>query len=121
MNIGNKLKGYRVERGLTTAIVAERLGISEPTYRRYETDKSFPDINMLEKIAKVLEKSFLDLLPSECFVQNNNDQIGGVVVNLGTINNLSEKLTEQYELRIKEKDELIKDLKEEITILKKNH
>jgi len=38
--------------------MAEQLGISEPTYRRYENDRSFPDIAMLDKIAKVLDKSF---------------------------------------------------------------
>jgi hypothetical protein len=69
------------------------------------------DILMLDKIAKVLDKNFLDLLPSECF-QNNTKQKGGIsVINLGTFNNLSEKLIEQYEIRLKEKDEIIKDLK----------
>lgn len=110
MKIGNKLKGFRVEKGFTTQIMAEKIGVSEPTYRRYETDKSFPDIAMLDNIAKALDKSFIELLPNECLVQYNNDQKGGVVVNLGTINNLSEKLIEQYELRIKEKDKLIEYL-----------
>lgn len=112
MLIGNKLKGIRVEKGFTTLTMAEKTGVSEPTYRRYETDKSSPDILMLDKIAKVLDKNFLELLPSECF-QSNTNQLGGIAVsqNLGTINNLSEKLIEQYEIRLKEKDEIIKDLK----------
>jgi len=112
MLIGNKLKGIRVEKGFTTLTMAEKIGVSEPTYRRYETDKSSPDILMLDKIAKVLDKNFLELLPSECF-QSNTNQLGGIAVsqNLGTINNLSEKLIEQYEIRLKEKDEIIKDLK----------
>jgi len=100
--------------------MAEKLGISEPTYRRYEADKSFPDLIMIDKIAKILEKNFIDLLPSECFVQNNSEQKGGVVVNLGTINNLSEKLIDQYEKRINEKDDIIKELKETIAALKSN-
>ena len=111
MKVGHKIKGMRVEKGITTSIMAEKLGISEPTYRRYEADKSFPDIIMIDKIAKILEKNFIDLLPSECFVQNNSEQKGGVVVNLGTINNLSEKLIEQYEERIKELKEIILELK----------
>lgn len=125
MKVGQKIKGMRVEKGLTTITMAERLGISEPTYRRYEADKSFPDIIMIDKIAKVLDKNFMDILPSECFVQTNTEQKGGVVVNLGTINNLSEKLIEQYEKqliekdkRIDEKDEIIKELKETIATLK---
>jgi hypothetical protein len=44
---------------------------------------------------------------------NNNDQKGGLAVaqNLGTINNLSEKLIEQFEERIKELKQTIVDLK----------
>lgn len=120
MKVGQKIRGLRVEKGFSTSFMADKLGISEPTYRRYETDKSFPDIVMVDKIAKILEKNFMDLLPTECFVQNNNGQKGGVVVNLGTINHLSEKLIEQYEMRIKDRDEIIKDLKEIITVLKDN-
>ena len=109
--IGNKLRGLRAEKGFTTIYMAEKLGVSEPTYRRYENDKSVPDIEMINRLAIILDKSFLDLLPSECFVQNNNEQKGGVVVNLGTINNLSEKLIEQYEERIKDLKEIINNQK----------
>lgn len=127
MKVGQKIKGMRVEKGLTTITMAEKLGISEPTYRRYEADKSFPDIMMIDKIAKILDKNFIDILPNECFVQNNTEQKGGlaVVQNLGTINNLSDKIFELYDKqliekdkRIDEKDEIIKELKETIEELK---
>lgn len=119
MNIGSKIRGFRVEKGLTTFAVAEELGVSEPTYRRYENDKSFPDIAMIDKMAKVFEKNFLELLPKECLVENSNNQNGGVVVNLGTVNELSEKLVEQYEERIKELKETITELKQTVSELKK--
>lgn len=120
MKIGHKIKGIRVEKGFTTSYMAEKLGVSEPTYRRYETEKSFPDVLMIDKIAKILDKNFIDLLPSEYLIQNNNEQKGGLAVtqNLGTINNLSEKLIDQYEKRINEKDDIIKELKETIAELK---
>ncbi len=38
MKIGQKLKGMRIEKGLSTVEVAEKLDISESTYRRYESD-----------------------------------------------------------------------------------
>lgn len=44
-------------------------------------------------------------------MQNNNEQKGGVVVSLCTINNLSEKLIEQYEERIKDLKEIINNQK----------
>jgi transcriptional regulator with XRE-family HTH domain len=118
MKVGQKIRGLRVEKGFTTSFMADKLGISEPTYRRYETDKSFPDIVMLDKISKILEKNFMDLLPNECFVQNNNSQKGGVVVKLDTINNLSEKLIEQFEKQLFEKDKLISEKDETIQELK---
>lgn len=40
-----------------------------------------------------------------------------VTQNLGTINNLSEKLIEQYEIRLKEKDETITLLNNQINNL----
>ena len=44
-------------------------------------------------------------------VNNAKKNEGGVVGNnFGTINNLSDKLIEQYELRLKEKDIIIEDL-----------
>lgn len=114
MQVGNKIKGFRIEKGLTAIDMAERLGISEPTYRRYEANKTSPDLVMLTKIAEQLDKNFLDFLPSENFTQNNHNQTGGFsVVNLGTINSLSEKLIEQYEARLKDKDQLINLLKEQ--------
>lgn len=70
MKIGNKLRGLRSEKGFSTMEIAERLDVSESTYRRYESDKSFPDIFTLEKIAKIYDKSFLELLPEEMTVIN---------------------------------------------------
>lgn len=113
MHVGNKIKGFRIEKGLTAIDMAERLGISEPTYRRYEANKTSPDLVMLTKIAEQLDKNFLDFLPTESLVGNSLYQKGGVVVNLGTINSLSEKLIEQYEARLKDKDQLINLLKEQ--------
>jgi hypothetical protein len=74
---------------------------------------------MLDKIAKALDKNFTDFLPNDCFTQNNKDQNGGIGVNLGTINQLSEKLIEQYEARLKEKEEKIKELEAIIKAFKK--
>jgi len=65
-----------------------------------------------------LIKVFLELLP-DGIIFTNNDQKGGIALAYqSTINQLSEKLIEQYEerlkekdIRIAEKDEIIKDLK----------
>lgn len=107
MKIGQKLKGMRIEKGFSTAQVSEKLDISESTYRRYEADKSFPDVFMLDKIAKIYDKDLTDLLPEGLTIINNNN--GEHANNAGYVMNqyLSEKLIEQYEERLKEKDEQI--------------
>ncbi|MCU7614978.1 helix-turn-helix domain-containing protein [Chryseobacterium sp. GMJ5] len=111
MKIGQKLKGMRIEKGFSTIEVAEKLDISESTYRRFEGDKSFPDIFILDKIAKVYDKTLNDLLPEGMTVINHNN--GEYSNNAGYIVNqyLSEKVVEQYEERLKDKDEQIALLK----------
>lgn len=105
MKIGNKLRGLRNEKGLSTLDIAERLDISESTYRRFESDKSFPDVFTLDKISKIYNKRFTDILPEEFTVSQNNNEIA-IVQNYATIT-LSEKLVEQYEARIKNLEEQI--------------
>lgn len=105
MKIGNKLRGLRNEKGLSTLDIADRLTIFESTYRRYESDKSFPDVFTLDKIAKIYNKSFTDILPEEFTVSQNHNEIA-IVQNFATIT-LSEKLVAQYEARIE-------DLKEQV-------
>ena len=119
MKVGNRIKGLRIEKDFSTDFMAEKLGISEQTYRKYESDKNSPELNTLEKIATTLQKKLIDLLP-ENILFTNNDQKGGLAVaqNLGTINNLSEKLIEQFEKQLVEKDKRIEEKEERITELK---
>lgn len=111
MKIGQKLKGMRIEKGLSTIQVSDMLDISESTYRRFESDKSFPDVFTLDKISKIYDKNFTDILPENMTIINNNN--GEHANNSGYIINqqLSEKLIEQYEERIKDKDAQIALLK----------
>lgn len=114
MKIGSKIKGLRIEKDFSTDFMAEKLGVSEQTYRKYESDKNSPDLNLLEKIAATLGKSFVDLLP-ESILFTSNDQKGGIALAYqSTINQQSEKLIEQFEKRISEKDATILELKETI-------
>ena len=110
MDIGNKIKTLRVKKKLEPINMAEMLKISVNTYRKYERNESAPDINMLEKIAAIHEISILDLLKEESYIFNNNENKDCSINNL-VINNLSEKLIEQYEERIKELKETIAELK----------
>ena len=66
----------------------------------------------------MLEVSPMDLFNSESIIFNNNNQQGG---NFGQYISLPEELQKQYELRIKEKDDMIAILKENLSILKSIH
>ena len=111
MKVGSRIKGLRIERGFSTDLMAEKLGMSEQTYRKYESDKNSPDLNTLEIIANTLGKNFIDLLP-DSILFTNNDQKGGIALAYqSTIHQQSEKLIEQYEERIKELKETIVELK----------
>ncbi len=89
--------------------MAERLDTSSKTYRKYETDENSPNLNTLEKLPEILEKPIFDFLP-ESIVQNNEKQGGGAAFNFAfnpIINQLSEKVVELFEARIKEKNQEI--------------
>ncbi|GEN75447.1 helix-turn-helix transcriptional regulator [Chryseobacterium hagamense] len=74
--------------------------ISESTYRRYEADKSFPDIFLLCRIAKIFDKKLNNLLPEYMVDVNENSS----AENSNITKYLSEKIIEQYEERLKDKD-----------------
>jgi transcriptional regulator with XRE-family HTH domain len=115
MKIGNKIRSLRVERNFSSAQIADMLNISESTYRKYETDKNSPNLELLNKIAKIYNKEIIDLLPESCIYQENKDNAIGVGINEGIINHLSDKIIELYEKQISELKEQIREL----TVLKK--
>lgn len=118
MKIGHKLRALRSEKGFSTLQIAERLDISDSTYRRYESDKSFPDIITLEKIAKIYDRDFTELLPEALTIINNNS--GENANNAGYVMNqfLSEKLQEQFDERCRQYEISIQDKDAEIAFLR---
>lgn len=58
MNLGNlaeRIKQKRKSNGLTQAELAERLGLSEMTVRRWEANKRSPRMEEINELSKVLE------------------------------------------------------------------
>ena len=51
----NKLKSRREELNLTQKQVAERIGIAESAYQRYENTARLPNVKVGIKIAQALE------------------------------------------------------------------
>lgn len=66
------------------------------------------------KLSEVLETRISELFGEESTVFNNHNQNGGTFGQFGYYVNIPDKLVEQYEKRIREKDELIAFLKEQV-------
>lgn len=56
------LKGLRNNLDLTQKEMAEKLGVSEATWRNYEQYKTFPDIIMIQKMEKEFNISYDDII-----------------------------------------------------------
>jgi transcriptional regulator with XRE-family HTH domain len=117
-SIGNKLKELRKQKGLSQEQVCDFLKISQSAYARIESGESNSWAMHLDKIT-----SLYNIKPEELFMEDkviiNNNQQGGVGY-AETINQLSEKLIEQYDARLKEKEEQIISLTQEINKLKQS-
>ena len=55
MTIGEKIKRYRKERGLTQKELGEKCGIADSAIRRYELNGARPKIETIQKIANALD------------------------------------------------------------------
>lgn len=103
VSLGEKLKQARLNKNISQEYMAEALDISQKTYSNFENNKTIPNFSQIEKIAEMLEVSILDFANNDKVCFSNNTISGG---NNGyVINNLPEKLIEQYELRIKRLEE----------------
>ncbi len=115
INLANRLRTLRTQKEVDTLTLAEELGISETTYRRYERNESAPDLNILQKIAGFYQMDITELLSDDKYVFNQHNKKGdnnGLV-----INQLFEKLLEQYEERIRELKEMNTELKQALNEL----
>ncbi|GHT56338.1 hypothetical protein FACS189446_8430 [Bacteroidia bacterium] len=109
MLMGEKLLNLRKQKGLTQEQLACDLKVSSSTISNYELGLTKPDIDVLCKISDYFHIPIQNLVSDEQYTFFNYENSGG---NNGYINvYLPEKLIEQYELRLKEKDEQIALLK----------
>ena len=57
MNIGNKIKELRKQRGVTQEQLAESMGISFQAVSKWENNIAFPDITLLPVLARYFDVS----------------------------------------------------------------
>lgn len=107
MKLHEKIKHVREDRKLSQEFIANELGLSQSQYSRRESGETKFIAEELIQLSKALETKIADLYGEESAVFNNNNQKGGA---FGQYVTVSDKLIEQFELRIREKDEIIKSL-----------
>ena len=113
-----KIKEHRKKKGYSYETMAQELNTSSGAYRKIELNQTKLTVEKLQQIANILEakiEDLLDIKADKIYNQELKDHSIGhqEVQNLYQDNNeLKEKIIEQFELRIKEKDELIEILKQ---------
>ena len=69
--VGSVIKRLREEKRLTQAQLADRLGVSDKAVSKWETGGGYPDITLLEPLARELSVSVIELLAGENIVNRN--------------------------------------------------
>lgn len=70
---GAVIKRLREKCGKTQSQLAEDLNISDKAVSKWETGRGFPDISMLESLAKQLGVSIIELLSGEEIINTNRN------------------------------------------------
>ena len=104
MKIHEKIRDLRESKKISQAALAHELGLEQSQYSRREKGEIQFIPEEIVLLSKVLETSISNLFGEETNIFTVHTQKGG---NFGQYVSMPEKLIEQYELRIKEKDELI--------------
>ena len=63
-SLGSMIAGLRKEKGLTQAVLAEKMGVTDKAVSKWERDLSCPDIASLPRLAELFGISVDDLMQS---------------------------------------------------------
>ncbi len=116
-SIGLNIRRIREQKGVSQEYVASRLDISQASYARLESEETKITVERLLKISEILETDITEFFnASKLNIQTQHNYEGsygnGYIQNLVIENKETmQKLVESYEVRLKEKDELITHLK----------
>ncbi len=110
MKIHERVKIIREEKKLSQDFIAHELGLSQSQYSRRENGEIKFDVDEILRLSKALETKVSELYGEETNVFNNSNQKGGT---FGQFVTIPDKLIEQYEKRLQDKDEIIALLKQQ--------
>jgi transcriptional regulator with XRE-family HTH domain len=102
--IGIKIKELRTKQNYSQEEVADILNVSQSTYSRIENGSTSAWINYIDRLSDLYNIAIDDFLKLDRVIPQNKFEE----------DNLINRLIEQYETRLKEKDNLIRDLNQRI-------
>ncbi|MDR0207417.1 MAG: helix-turn-helix domain-containing protein [Bacteroidales bacterium] len=115
-NFGKKLVDLRKQRGISQEQLAIDLHVSQSTISNYELGVTKPDTDILKKICDYFNIPITYMFSDEKIIFHtveNHSGNSGYMIN-STLNTYTDKLIELYELRLREKEELITFFRKEI-------
>ena len=124
MSVGFKIKKLREERDVSQLFLANELNISQSELSKIENGQTKKiDFLLMDKVCHYFDKDFEYFTKKDKIVNNNIERNDGSVVgfNHGTINLFPENIIGEIKKLIdenKQKDELIKALREENKIFR---
>ena len=74
MKIGKFIASCRKEQGMTQAVLAEKLGISDRAISKWETGKSMPDSGIMLELCELLKINVNELLSGERIMAESYDK-----------------------------------------------
>ena len=87
IKIGKFIASCRKEQGMTQAVLAEKLGISDRAVSKWETGRSMPDSGIMLKLCDLLKTNVNELLSGEHItMENYNAKSEELILNLKTEN-----------------------------------
>ncbi len=110
--IGVKIRQIRELKGLSQEYIASKIGVSQRAYSKMERDEIKLDWDKITSIAQIFEIDPLELVSFDDNLIFNNCNQSGKANHI--VNQIPEKLIEQYDSRIKFLEEEIKFLREQL-------
>lgn len=111
MNLGEKIKKYRVEKGLTQQELADIIGVQRAAISKYEKNIVSISINQIEKIASALDITTSQLLYDQ-EIENALNQSAEILSNFNP-NDPSTFTEVSFEDEAKRQEMYLKELRED--------
>lgn len=118
MKVYERIKTTRENKKLSQDSVAFNLNLGQSQYSRRENGEIPFSAEEIEKLSAILDTKISELYGEETIIFNSHNQKGGAFGQFENYITVPDKLIDQYEKRLEEKETIISLLKEQINDLK---